>query len=77
MLERIAVHADADVRLVGGFRVHLHLRAVASFHLDGVGATGLRLFEVAEQLMDAIVQAVADLSADADGTACTSGRRIR
>ena len=66
MLERIAVHADADVRLVGSLRVHLDLRVVLRLHLDRLGAARLRLLHVAEELLDPPVEVVADLPADPD-----------
>src|SRR5437763_12402326 len=66
MLERIAVDAEADVRLVGRLRVDLHPRVAVHAQPHRLGLAGLRLWVVTEQLGDTLVQAVANLPADAD-----------
>src|SRR6266511_5298798 len=66
MLERIAVHPQADVRLVGRLRVYLHLRAAVDADASRLRLARLGLRHVAQQLGDALVQAVAELAADAD-----------
>ena len=54
------------MRLVRGLRVHLDEGVVVLFHLDRIRPAGLPLGHVAEQLLCALVQVVADLPADAD-----------
>src|SRR6266550_516827 len=66
MLERIAVNAEADVRLVGSLRVHLDARMVLRIQLGGLGLSGLSFLQVTEQLVDPLVEIVADLPTDPD-----------
>jgi hypothetical protein len=66
MLERVAVHTETDVRLVGRLRVHLHTRLSVPFQAYRLRLSRLRFLEISEQFLHAVVQAVADLAPDAD-----------
>src|SRR5213593_896634 len=66
MLEGVAVHAEADVRLVGRLLVHLDSRVAVETEANGLRLARLSLGHVTEELLNSLVQAVADLAPDAE-----------
>src|SRR5438270_12374364 len=65
MCERVARHADAEVRLVRLLVMDLHARSVG-LNLRGRGLAGLGGRQVTEQLLDLRDRVAADVAAEAD-----------